>query len=104
MAKGRKTGGRKAGTPNKSTMQSRDAIAEFIDGNIDKLDDWLNKIEEENGALAAFKCFTAMLEYNVPKMQRMEVTGEAVQNPIQDMLAWIAERDDGGLPNKKRPN
>ncbi len=100
MANGRKTGGRKAGTPNKATAQAREAIAQFVEGNLDKFDDWLVKIEKEEGALAAFKCLTSLLEYHIPKMQRMEVTGEEGKDPVHDLMNWIAENNDGGLPNK----
>jgi len=37
MAKGKKTGGRQAGTPNKATLAAREAIAAFVDGNADRL-------------------------------------------------------------------
>jgi len=72
MARGRKTGGRKVGTPNKATAQAREAIAEFLDGNVNKLDGWLDQIEKEDGPKVAFQCFTALLEYHIPKIQRTE--------------------------------
>jgi hypothetical protein len=76
MASGRKTGGRKSGTPNKATTNTRAAIAMLIDGNIDKLSAWLDEIYVNDGPRAAFQSFVDVLEFGVPKLARTEVTGE----------------------------
>lgn len=76
MANGFKTGGRRAGTPNKATASAREAIARFVDGNADRLQEWLDKIAESDGPRAAFNCFTDLLEYHVPKLARNEHTGK----------------------------
>jgi hypothetical protein len=77
MAKGVKTGGgSRKGSPNKATAAAREAIARFVDGNADRLQGWLDEIHAEKGAQAAFDCFTSLLEYHVPKLQRSEVTGK----------------------------
>jgi hypothetical protein len=77
MAKGVKTGGgSRAGSPNKATAAAREAIARFVDGNADRLQGWLDEIHAEKGAQAAFDCFTSLLEYHVPKLQRTELTGK----------------------------
>lgn len=75
MPKGAKFGGRKAGTPNRATANAREAIAKFVDGNADRLQGWLDAIAESDGQQAAFDCFTALLEYHVPKLARTEHTG-----------------------------
>lgn len=75
MAKGKKYGGRTKGTPNKATLAAREAIAQFVDGNAARLQGWLDEIAEEEGAKAAFECFTDLLEYHVPKLARTELTG-----------------------------
>ena len=75
MAKGHKTGGRKAGTTNKTTALAKEAIARFVDGNADRLQGWLDEIAADQGPAAAFKCFSDLLEYHVPKLARTEVTG-----------------------------
>ena len=46
-----------------------------------RLQEWLDRIAEENGPLAAFRCFTDLLEYHVPKLARTELTGNA-QAPL----------------------
>ena len=67
--------GRKKGVPNKATAQAREAIARFVDGNAERLQRWLDEIEADKGPEAAFKCFSDLLEYHVPKLTRAEVTG-----------------------------
>ncbi|MGB9153654.1 MAG: hypothetical protein WCD70_11265 [Alphaproteobacteria bacterium] len=76
MTAGRKTGGRIAGTPNKATLQGREAIKQFVDGNAHRLVGWLEKIAEENPK-AAFDCFMSVCEFHLPKMSRQEITGGA---------------------------
>lgn len=75
MAKGRKTGGRAKGTPNKATTDVRAAIALFAESNIEKVQVWLERGAKRN-PLGAAKVFAMMLEYHVPKLARTEVTGE----------------------------
>jgi len=68
--------GRPKGSPNKSTQAAREAISRFVDGNADRLQGWLDEIHREKGAEAAFSCFSSLLEYHVPKLQRTELTGK----------------------------
>ena len=75
MAKGKKTGGRALGSPNKATVAAREAIAAFVDGNAGRLQGWLDEIHQDKGAEAAFKCFSDLLEYHVPKLARHEHSG-----------------------------
>ena len=76
MAKGRKTGGGpRTGKPNKSTANAREAIAAFVEAQTPRLQQLLERIEAEEGPLAAFRCVQDLLEYHVPKLQRTEVTG-----------------------------
>jgi len=90
MAKGAKTGGRVAGTPNKATAEAREAIAKFVDGNADRLQTWLDQVaygvKDSDGEDAkyvvlpnpekAFVLFQSVIEYHVPKLARTEHTGE----------------------------
>ena len=74
----KKTGGRSVGTPNKSTALAREAIAKFVDGNSHKLQEWLDDIatNEKLGPKVAFDCFMQVAEYHVPKLARVEQTGD----------------------------
>lgn len=73
MAKGQKTGGRKAGTPNKSTSRVREAIAIFAESNVENLQGWLDEIATKDPAKAA-DLFVRLLEYHVPKLARTELS------------------------------
>lgn len=74
MAKGGKqpNAGRPAGTPNKATTNAREAIASFVEGNVDRLNGWLDRIGDENPK-AAFDCLMSVVEYHIPKLARTEV-------------------------------
>lgn len=89
MAKGKKTGGRQVGTPNRATQAAREAIARFVDGNADRLQGWLDQIAEEKGPQAAFECFSTLLEYHVPKLARQEHTGPN-GDKIKVEVSWMA--------------
>ncbi len=73
--------GRPRGVPNKVTANAREAIARFVDGNCQRMQEWLDQVAQQDGPLAAFKCLTDVIEYHVPKLARTEVTG-ADQRPL----------------------
>jgi hypothetical protein len=84
---GQKFGGRTKGTANKSTTLAREAIAKFVDGNAHKLEEWLDKVAEDNPA-EAFKLYQSVVEYHIPKLARTDTTvtgadGGPVQHSIQ---------------------
>jgi hypothetical protein len=81
--------GRPKGMPNKATAAAREAIAAFVDGNADRLQGWLDQIAEEKGPLAAFECFSTLLEYHVPKLARQEVTGPN-GDKLKVEISWMA--------------
>ena len=83
--------GRPKGLANKTTIAAREAISRFVDGNADRLQGWLDQIAEEQGPSAAFKCFSDLLEYHVPKLARTEVTG-ADGGPQELVVRWADER------------
>ena len=74
--------GRKAGVPNKATGEVKAAIAAFTSANVDKLDEWLNSIEDPAKRLDLY--FKA-LEYTMPKLARSELVGDKDQ-PISVSL------------------
>jgi len=79
--------GRPKGLQNKATGAAREAIARFVDGNADRLQGWLDTVAEEQGALAAIRCFNDLLEYHVPKLARHTITG-ADDGPVQLTIKW----------------
>jgi hypothetical protein len=81
-----KGAGRPMGSPNKATTDARQAIGSFVDGNAHRLTQWLDKVAEgvqddEGNFIVppnpakAFDMFQSVVEYHVPKLARMEVSG-----------------------------
>ena len=83
--------GRPKGCANKSTSNAREAIARFVDGNAHRVQQWLDAIAKENGPLMAFRCYTDMIEYHVPKLSRTELTGKD-DGPVQVTIRWKAPK------------
>lgn len=78
---GERRGGRVQGTPNKVTQLARESIALFVEGNVDRLTGWLDKIAEDSPD-KAFSAFMSVVEYHIPKLARTEQTG-AAGGPMQ---------------------
>lgn len=78
--------GRGKGTPNKTTQEAREAIAKFVEGNADRLQEWLDAVAkgvDKDGTVIgppspekAFNLFQSVIEYHVPKLARQEITGK----------------------------
>ena len=81
--------GRPKGVPNKSTALAREAIAKFVDGNSHKLQEWLDDIatNEKLGPKVAFDCFMQVAEYHVPKLARVEQTGDTTAT-VTHIYKW----------------
>jgi len=92
---GYKTGGRKAGTPNRTTSETRQAVAYVVDQNIDKLSEWLSSVAEgvkvkkidssmnereeyivPPNPAKAFLLLHSLLEFHIPKLGRLDVAKE----------------------------
>ena len=94
-----KGAGRPAGSPNKSTASAREAIARFVDGNTDKMQDWLEQVangvyDETTGKWIvfpnpekAFSMLQSVVEYHVPKLARQEVVGDD-KAPVKIQVSW----------------
>ena len=74
MAKGIKTGGRKAGVGNKTTVDVRNAIALIAQDNAGNFARWLGEVALEDPGKAA-DLYLKALEYHIPKLARSEVSG-----------------------------
>jgi len=79
VAKGKKYGGRKKGTPNKSTADVRAAIAQIAQNNVGKVQQWLEAIEDPAKRVGLF---LDLCEYHIPKLSRAELAGEG-GGPLQ---------------------
>jgi hypothetical protein len=80
--------GRPKGQQNKTTLAAREAIARFVDGNAERLQEWLDEVHDRDGPLAAIKCFSDLIEYHVPKLARTEITGKD-EGPVELVVKWL---------------
>ena len=82
--------GRPKGSPNKSTAMAREAIAQFVEGNAHKMQEWLEQVaigvkNEENKFIVlpnpekAFGMLQSVMEYHLPKLARTEHSGDEDQ-------------------------
>lgn len=89
MAKGKKTGGRQAGTPNKTSAAVRGAIAKMLDDyfNSDTFVEDISTLEPKD-RVAAMEKFAA---YVAPKLQAttLDMAVES-KKTIEDKLAELA--------------
>ena len=69
----KKVGGRKKGVTNKVTSDVRFAVGEIVKNNADKVQGWLNRVGKTDPA-KALDCYTKLLEYHIPKLQRTDLT------------------------------
>ena len=74
MAKGIKTGGRKVGVGNKTTVDVRNAIALIAQDNAGNFARWLGEVALEDPGKAA-DLYLKAIEYHIPKLARSEVSG-----------------------------
>ena len=91
-----KSGGRTKGVVNKTTANAREAIASFVEGNVDRLNGWLDRIGEENPK-AAFDCLMSVVEYHIPKLERTEVqpldkNGNKADNVTKIVIEHVAPK------------
>ena len=69
---------------NKSTQDVREAIAKFAQGNVHKLQQWLDQIAQTDPAKAA-SLFLQVIEYHIPKLARQELTGPDGKDLFKDI-------------------
>ena len=65
--------GRVKGVPNKVTKDVRAAIALIAEGNVDKVNKWLERGAKKD-PLGAARTFAQLLEYHIPKLSRTELS------------------------------
>lgn len=67
--------GKKKGTENKVTKDTKEAVRKLIENNLDNMTLWLEKVAAKNPEKAMY-IIVNLLEYSIPKLQRTEVTGK----------------------------
>lgn len=95
MAKGVKTGGRVAGTPNKATTEFRQTITALLQKNAANVELWLLQVAEGHGdtkpdPAKALDLMAKLAEYGAPKLNRTEHTGDG-GGPVQHSVKVIFE-------------
>lgn len=73
MAKGKKSGGRRKGTPNKATVEIKDKIAAFLN---EYSQEQMTIDLKELRPLERLKMFTSLVEFIVPKQNRTTIEQE----------------------------
>ncbi len=71
--------------PSRLTLDVREAIAMLCQANIGRVECWLAQIEDPARRL---ELFVRLLEYNIPKIARTEVTG-AEGGPQEHVYKWL---------------
>jgi hypothetical protein len=95
----KKTGGRKAGVPNKVTQEAREAVKALLDANLPYLQVWLQTTadgvyDDQSGKWIvppnpgkACDIVQNLVEYSVPKLARTEVVGDE-KAPQRMVVSW----------------
>jgi hypothetical protein len=93
MAKGRKTGGRQRGTPNKATAEARAAALVFLDARTpEEVEALWNEVKAESPS-KAFGFWLGAQEFLIPKLGRIEVTGKDGE-PLEFVIRDMAKEPD----------
>lgn len=83
MAKGKKTGGRKAGTPNKKTTELQDKL---IDSGFDPIQELIEiAVDLQTSKDLKTKICSDLAQYVYPKRKAVEHSGEMTYT-IEDLL------------------
>ena len=82
-----KTGGRKAGVGNKTTVDVRNAIALIAQDSAGNFARWLGQVALEDPGKAA-DLYLKAIEYHIPKLARSEQTGPD-GGPQEHTFRWI---------------
>lgn len=82
--------GRPKGSMNKSSQVLRESLSFLIEENLDKMNEWIDRIAEDDPR-AAFQCMVSIMEFNIPKLTRAVIKEEkddtANQPATEQLLA-----------------
>ena len=83
--KGKKTGGRTKGTPNKITKEIREAYELLISHNLPNMGKWLQDIAKDSPA-RAFDIILRLSEFIVPRLNRETLTIDKIDEETRKHL------------------
>lgn len=84
MAKGIKTGGRQKGTPNRTTKETREALKQIIDNELDNLP----KLMEAMKPYQRADVITKLIQYVLPKPDN-DLSIESKLNEVHILPDWL---------------
>lgn len=111
--------GRPLGSANRATVEAREAIARFVDGHAERLNDWLEAIaagEKKTQKVlvdgqefiketdewmrrpdpqAAFNAFMSVVEYHIPKLARTELNANHSGDLVVQIVKYGSHTDTG---------
>lgn len=90
FVKGRKkTGGRQKGTPNKAGVKTKDTIAAIVDGNVEKAQKMLDKIQDPKDFMYVF---IKLAEFVVPKQSAIKLNDQR-QSDLRSELSEMENKE-----------
>ena len=105
--------GRTAGVANKVTQQAREAMARIAEGNVERLQDWLNMVADgykyvkPNGDEVlippnperAADLLLSLMEYHIPKLKSIEIKQPVDPNAPTPVRVYKFVKHDGNSPS-----
>lgn len=93
--------GNPSGQKDRRKTRAQIAITQFVDARADRLETWLDQINEKDGPKAAFQAFVSVLEFALPKLARKELTGDP-ENPLQTVhrVELVSGNSAGSAPTE----
>lgn len=92
-----KTGGRKEGTPNKTTKELRKLYQDFFETNFPKLQIWFDEVSKEN-PVQAISLFLRISKFVIPDLQRIDVENsqDIIINWNENLepLTWFTDKKE----------
>lgn len=85
--------GRPAGSANRATAEVREAFASLVEGNQSRLQEWLDRVAEENPK-HALDLYLRLAEFVLPKLQRVDLSAQTSGEPIVVNIVRFSERVD----------
>lgn len=109
---GYQRGRSRKGCPNRTTQAAREVVTQFVEGNLDRLQQWLDQVaggvysEEEGKWIVrpdpekAFGMIVALMEFHIPKLARTDVsvTGEVTVKTFNVRRVASTEGKSSGAP------
>ena len=91
-----KTGGRKAGTPNKVTQDAREWLTQLVEGNREQIERDLQSLDPKD----RLQVLEKFMQYTIPKLQAVEATdySKLTDDELLTLYRLLPKvQSDGGL-------